>query len=262
MNQYPLWKYLLVLVVITIGIIYALPNLYGEDPAIQISSARAAGVEQSVETRVRNLLDREAISYRAIEHGETGLTVRLHDAEAQLKAKEFVSKELGQDFVVALNLAPATPDWLSAINAAPMYLGLDLRGGVHFLLDVDMQAAIEQAEERYVSDIRTLLRSERIRYVDISTSREQAVRIKLRDQQDLEQSRQLITGEYPDLVLDEGQQGGDEGGYVLTVSLSEQERKEIRQFALEQNVTTLRNRVNELGVAEPVIQRQGSQRHQ
>ena len=186
------------------------------------------------------------------------MRVRFGDTDAQLKAKQAIRDGLDTTYVVALNLAPATPAWLRAINAAPMYLGLDLRGGVHFLMEVDMKAAVDQAKERYVSDIRSLLRENRIRYLDIGTSRDADVVIKLRNAQDLEATNKLITKEYPDLLLSEPQTGSKE--YLLRANISAKELKQTREFALEQNITTLRNRVNELGVAEPVIQRQGQDR--
>lgn len=258
MNQYPLWKYLLVLAVMVVGCIYALPNLYGDDPAVQISTSRGTGVGSDVEKKVRDILRHASLPFKSIEHINKSLRVRFRDTEIQLKAKQAIRDGLNNTYVVALNLAPATPGWLRAINASPMYLGLDLRGGVHFLMEVDMKAAVDQAKERYVSDIRSLLRENRVRYLDIGTSRDADVVIKLRNAPDLDASRKLITKEYQDLEVAEPQGGAKD--HVLRVNISPKELKQTREFALEQNITTLRNRVNELGVAEPVIQRQGQDR--
>jgi preprotein translocase subunit SecD len=258
MNQYPLWKYLLVLAVMIVGCLYALPNLYGDDPAVQISTSRASGIGDDVETKVRDALQHGSLPVKSIERVEHSLRVRFKDTDTQLKAKQVIRDALDNTYVVALNLAPATPKWLVALNAAPMYLGLDLRGGVHFLMEVDMKAAVDQAKERYVSDIRSLLRDNRVRYLDVGTTRDTDVLVKLRTQQDAQQTHQLIAKEYRDLVLSDPQAEGKD--FVLKAAISQQELKQTREFALEQNITTLRNRVNELGVAEPVIQRQGQDR--
>lgn len=168
LNRYPLWKYLLLLAVLIGALFFALPNLYGEDPAIQISASRGAVVDQSLEDRVTRVLKEADIAPKRIEREGGRLLVRFADTETQLKARDDVRDALGGDYVVALNLAPATPTWLTRLGALPMYLGLDLRGGVHFLMAVDMQAAVQQAAERYVGDLRAFLRSEKIRYRTIA----------------------------------------------------------------------------------------------
>ncbi len=255
-NQYPLWKYLLVLVIVTVGFIYALPNLYGEDAAVQISSTRTTVIDAATRTRVEQLLKQASIEYKSISTDERGLLIRFNNAEPQLKAKDLLRDELGNGYVVALNLAPTTPDWLKALGAAPMYLGLDLRGGVHFLMEVDMDAAVKQSAERYASDLRTLLRDKKIRYVTIKRT-QPGVEIKFRSEAERDQASDVIQEEYRDLVLDD-RDGTDE--FFLTGSISEVEQRDTRRLALQQNIITLRNRVNELGVAEPIIQQQGDNR--
>jgi preprotein translocase subunit SecD len=256
-NQYPLWKNLLILAVFLISLIYALPNVYGEDPALQITNARAGKLEAGVQDRVENTLKTAGIDYKNIESDDQEILVRFHSTEEQLKAVDFIKAGLGTQFVVALNLAPSTPHWLQSLNALPMYLGLDLRGGVYFLLEVDMDAAVKQAIERYAGDLRTLLREQKIRYSQIRTE-SGGVRLMFHSAEDRDRVVALIRKEFPDLVRDE--LAADNGNFGLFVKPNEREMKEVRSFALQQNILTLRNRVNELGVAEPVIQQQGTSR--
>ncbi|MEO6696904.1 MAG: protein translocase subunit SecD [Gammaproteobacteria bacterium] len=255
-NQYPLWKYLLVLIAVVAGALYAVPNLYGEDPALQVSPTRTTRVDSATLARVQDILKQNTLSYKSIGLDTHGLLVRFADTETQLKAKDKVKEALGNDYVVALNLAPSTPPWLTAINALPMYLGLDLRGGVHFLMEVDMAAAVKQSEESYAGDLRTLLRDKKLRYV-IITRTNKGVEIKFRTREERDQARDAAHKEYNSLVLKDEDSGGD---YYLYASVSEAEQREVRKLALQQNITTLRNRVNELGVSEPVIQQQGQDR--
>jgi protein-export membrane protein, SecD/SecF family len=254
LNQYPLWKYLLILVVILVAIVYTLPNLYGEDPAIQISPSRGAVMDEAIRTKVLDSLETAGMVPRSVEKEQTRLLVRFANTEAQLKAADLLSNTLGERYVVALNLAPATPEWLRAIQAAPMYLGLDLRGGVHFLMEVDMQAAVSQAEERYVEDLRSLLRSHKLHYSALGREEKGGLKVKFRTLPERDNAQAVVHEEYPGLQLSGSE---DSEGYYLTAHLSDQEQAEIRKFALQQNITTVRNRVNELGVAEPVIQQQG-----
>ena len=256
-NQYPLWKNLLIVAVLVVSVIYALPNLFGEDPALQITNARAGKLEAGVPERVGNTLKTAGIDYKSIESDDQEMLVRFNSTEVQLKAVDFIKADLGTQFVVALNLAPSTPEWLQSLNALPMYLGLDLRGGVYFLLEVDMDAAVKQAIERYAGDLRTLLREEKIRYSQIRTENG-GVRVMLNSAEDRDRVVSLIRKDFPDLERDE--LAGENGDYGLFVKPSEREMKEVRSFALQQNILTLRNRVNELGVAEPVIQQQGTSR--
>ena len=255
MNQYPLWKYLLLVFMLVIGLIYALPNVYGEDPALQISGTRNATLDTAAKDKVIRALETANIPVMTAELKPDQLLIRFNDTETQLKAVDFVKSALGTGYIVALNLAPATPEWLNKMNALPMYLGLDLRGGVHFLMEVDMQAAVENAIERYSNDLRALLRDARIRYAMIRAE-EQGVRIMFRSEADREQSRTLLQKELPLLVVEDI----DAENPGLLAKLDEQEIRDIETFALQQNILTLRNRVNELGVAEPVIVQQGSQR--
>ena len=253
-NKTPLWKNLLIIAVLLVGMLYALPNIYGEDPALQITDARAGTVEASLKDTVVRVLDEAGITYKSIEASDRQLLVRFPDTEIQLKAVDFVKAGLGSRFVVALNLAPATPDWLQAVNALPMYLGLDLRGGVHFLMEVDMDAAVAQAIERYAGDFRTLLREAKIRYAMIRAGQDD-VQIVFGDAEARTAADNLIGEEFPD--LERGMQDTDQERPAILIKPGEREIQEIRKFALQQNILTLRNRVNELGVAEPVIQQQG-----
>ena len=258
MNRYPPWKYLLIIVVIAVGCLYALPNLYGKDPALQVSASRGAEISDLTRYSVEDALDEAGIKYGEISLAANNLVVRFQDEGTQLKARDIVKQALGRSHTVALNLAPATPDWLRAFNAEPMFLGLDLRGGVHFLMQVDMEAAVAKAEERYISDIRTQLRDNRIRYKTITRLREGGLLIRFRGADQRRQGITEIEDNFPDLELD--QPKAESGEFPLTARLSDNAVKETRRLALQQNITTLRKRVNELGVAEPVIQQQGLER--
>ncbi len=257
-NQYPLWKYLLIAVIVITGVIYALPNLYGEDPAVQISPARSEQMDETVQHRVGKVLEQNGIAPLRTEYTGQRMLLRFSDTEIQLKAYDLIRDALGNRYTVALNLAPATPAWLQSLNAKPMYLGLDLRGGVHFLMEVDMGVALNQALERYVGDFRSSLREAKLRYLTIAREGER-VEIKFRDSGQRDSALALLreSGNYDDLDFEEVDEGG---AYYLRASLKEAAQREIRRFALQQNITTLRNRVNELGVAEPVIQQQGQER--
>ena len=265
LNQYPAWKYLLLIVVLCTSALYALPNVYGEDPALQVSSSRNTSVDISTQEKVRELLQKADVAFKSILLANDQILVRFDNTDVQLKAKEVVKDGLGRGYVVALNLAPRTPDWLRSMNAGPMYLGLDLRGGVHFLMEVDVNAAVSQAEERYIGDFRGLLRENKVRYAKIGRYFNQgdgkegdtAVEIKFKSVEARDKAQLQLDNEYPDLVID---QEDREGSYFLLARLAEKEKRATRKLALKQNITTLRNRVNELGVAEPVIQQQGDDR--
>jgi preprotein translocase subunit SecD len=256
MNQYPLWKNLLILVVLLVSTIYALPNLYPEDPAVQISPARAE-LDANLAPRVNTLLRAKGLEVKATEQDPEKLLVRFNSPETQLEAADILKTELGHGYIVALNLAPATPTWLRVLNAAPMNLGLDLRGGVHFLLEVDMNAAIKQAQDRYEGEFRGELRQARIRYLGVSRDAE-GVSVKFRDAQSRDKALDLLKNQYRTELNFVEEQRGDT--LLLSAKLTESATREIKRSALEQNITTLRKRVNELGVAEPVIQRQGDNR--
>lgn len=257
MNRYPLWKSLLVVLVLLASTIYALPNLYGEDPAVQISAMRGAEVNAELKERVDRQIAAAGLSVKASVQTEAGLLVRFKQTSDQLKAKDMLTDALGQRYVVALNLAPATPDWLKALNALPMYLGLDLRGGVHFLMEVDMDSAMKQSTERYLSDIRQVLRDEKIRYQGIERSKDAVtggVELTFMDAAVRDAAGKAIQKQNPELQINAIDKAGSP---ALHAFMDERARKEMRDMSLHQNITTLNNRVNELGVAEPVIQRQG-----
>jgi len=256
MNQYPAWKYLLIFVLLVVGIFYALPNLYGEDPAVQISSSRGTALGDTIAGLVQTRLADAGMQSKAIEATEQRLLVRFTNTEDQLAAADLIKEALGPQYVVALNLAPSTPGWLQAINALPMYLGLDLRGGVHFLMEVDMESAIQKALERYGSDLRDVLRKEKVRYLSIRPGNDQLV-VKFRSPEDRDKGSDIIDSEYSELQLKPVDDGN---AFLLEISLGENEVREIRKLALQQNITTLRNRINELGVAEPIVQQQGDRR--
>lgn len=256
MNQYPWWKYAIIGVVTVIGLFYALPNLFGEDPAVQISGSRAtAQVDQALYERVMTKLNSDHIPYKALEldAGQGRLLVRFGDTETQLKAADILRETLGRDYVVALNLASSTPSFLRALGLNPMYLGLDLRGGVHFLMQVDATAALRQAEDGYVDEIRAQLRDEKVRYVTVERTAN-GIRVSFKEATERDKAREVLKKQLPNLQL------ADSGEFDLRLTLSEHEIRERRDTALQQNLTTLRNRVNELGVAEPIIQRQGEDR--
>ena len=262
LNQYPFWKYLLLIVVLLTSALYATPNLYSNDPALQVSSNRGTEIDISTQERIRKLLDNAGVAYKSITLENEQILVRFTDTDKQLQAKDIVKEVLGRGYIVALNLAPTTPEWLRAMNAAPMYLGLDLRGGVHFLMEVDVEAAVSQAEERYISEFRGLLRENKVRYAKISRrltseSAVSAVEVKFKTLEARDKAELVIDKEYPDLVFD---QEDRDGAFYLLATIAEKERREVRKLALKQNIITLRNRVNELGVAEPVIQQQGDDR--
>ncbi|MGZ8217548.1 protein translocase subunit SecD [Methylomagnum sp.] len=251
-NHFPLWKNLLIIVILTLAVIYSLPNFFGEDPSVQLSPTRGTKLDQSTVVQSEKALADGGLKPKSVELTEKRLLIRFSDTEAQLKAADLLEGSLGSKYTVALNLAPATPDWLRSIGAQPMYLGLDLRGGVHFMMQVDMDAAVKQAEERYAEDIRSLLREQKVRYLSVERDN-QTIQVKFQDGETLGQAENIIKREVRGLVLTEGDN-------VLIGKLSEPESREIRRLAVAQNITTLRNRVNELGVAEPVIQQQGDDR--
>ncbi|TQE98191.1 MAG: protein translocase subunit SecD [Spiribacter salinus] len=260
MNRYPLWKYVLLVAVIAAGCLYALPNLFGQDPALQVTTADGSPPDERTQNEILTLLADEGIDVGVAEVLDGQYLLRLPDTDAQVRAADELDVALGRDFTVALNLAPATPDWLRNLGGQPMYLGLDLRGGVHFLMEVDMDAVMEQTLSRYGDEFRRLLRESDIRYREVAdaaadTEADMVIRFAGPDTRDAGIS--LLRDEYPELVFATDE---DEEEARLTATLTDEERQEVRNFAVEQNMTTLRNRVNELGVAEPIIQRQGAER--
>ncbi|MDH3692786.1 MAG: protein translocase subunit SecD [Gammaproteobacteria bacterium] len=257
LNQYPLWKYVLILAIVVPGFFYAFPNLYGEDPGIHVVGVRATHVDTAVLQRIESTLSDAGISIKSAMMDEKGAKLRFADTEQQLKARDVVQQALGNQFTVALSLLPSTPEWMEKLGAVPMFLGLDLRGGVHFLMEVDLESAVRRAEERYVDDLRGLLREEGIRHQGVRRLSTGGMEIKLRSHEDRERARDVIERQVPELVVAEIEREGDP---YLRAGIGEQALEELGQFALEQNMTALRNRINELGVAEPVVQRQGNQR--
>ena len=257
MNRYSLWKYLLILLLVGAGGLFALPNIYGKDPALQVSSSRAE-ISELTEFQVSSALDEAGIAYKATAVREENLIIRFNDEESQLKARAVVEESLGRNFVVALNLAPATPGWLQRLGAEPMFLGLDLRGGVHFLMEVDMEAAIARAEDRYMSDLRGQLRADKVRYRTITRAGEAGLLIRFRDDNERDRGLELLEEDFAE--LEAAVVENEAGESQLRAVIREEVLLEVRRLALQQNITTLRKRVNELGVAEPVIQQQGLDR--
>lgn len=257
LNKYPLWKYLLILLVLALGLLYAFPNLYPDDPALQLSTQKAtAVVDEQALLRAKNALATANIELKEAELTSAGGTLRFNSGEDQLAAKPIVAAALGDDFVTALNLVPTTPEWLSSLGAGPAKLGLDLRGGVHFLLEVDTPAALKQRLEVSASEMKAVLRKDRVRYrsVDIEDG---ILSVRFLQSGDLASAEVLLKKEFPEYRYVTRQQADE---FYLDVSFTEAAKKEIEVYALQQNLTTLRNRVNELGVAEPLVQRQGSNR--
>ena len=253
-NHFPLWKNLLVLLVFIIGIIYSLPNLFGDDPSVQVSSAQAITLGQEQANRIESEIKASGVAVKAFEFNDGRILARFNNTDDQLKVADLLRESLGSNYTVALNLAPTTPAWLRAIGAQAMYLGLDLRGGVHFLLEVDMDAAVKQAEERYTEDLRLALRGEKIRYQSVSKDNG-FIKITLKSADDKPALLTLLDKDFRTLDITE-----PEAQDQVWLKVSEKEVREIKKFAVAQNMTTLRNRVNELGVAEPVIQQQGENR--
>jgi preprotein translocase subunit SecD len=257
MNRYPLWKYLMIGALLLVAFVYTLPNFFGEEPAVQVSPVRASEkVDPTLLGRAETALKAAGITYHHAELTGASVKLRFANTDVQIKAKDALASAFGDTHTVALNLVPASPDWLTAIRALPMYLGLDLRGGVHFLLEVDMKAALDKAAIRYQTDFRSELRSEKIRYGRISREGAVvAVHFSTRDARDAGLAK--LTEAFPDLAFTPADEADN---FLLSARLKLEAEKRVQDFALQQNLTTLRNRVNELGVAEPVIQQQGATR--
>ncbi len=257
MNRFPLWKYVLIGITLVVAFLYSLPNFFGEVPAVQLSPLRAVEkVDTALLGQVEAALKSAKLTYTGVELAGNSVKVRFANTDNQIKAKDVLQASLGDRNTVALNLVSASPSWLTAINALPMYLGLDLRGGVHFLLEVDMKAALEKAAIRYQNDFRTELRSDKIRYGRISREGNAVtVHFATRDQRDAGVDK--LSTVFSDLAFTPEDQAD---GFTLTARLKPEAETRVQEFALQQNITTLRNRVNELGVAEPVIQQQGAAR--
>ena len=244
----------MLVVVLIVGLLYALPNLYGEDPAVQISGARGVAASEQTLIQVRNELTKEKISWKSVAMEEGTVLARFESTDTQLRAREVLLSALGDKYVVALNLAPATPRWLSLLKAEPMKLGLDLRGGVHFLMEVDMQTALGKLQEQNIDSLRSDLREKGIPYSTVRKEDNYGLSIQFRDSAARDQANTYLTGRHRDLVF------SNQGDNVLRVVMSDARLSEAREYAVQQNITILRNRVNQLGVAEPLVQRQGADR--
>lgn len=262
MNRYPLWVYVTVAVAIVLGLLYTLPNFFGEAPAVQVSSAKATlRVDADTLGKAEAALRRAKIDYTGTQLDTNTIRIRFADTDTQLRARDVVDAELNParddpSYTVALNLVSRSPGWLTAIRALPMYLGLDLRGGVHFLFQVDMRGALTKRLDSYAGDIRSQLRDKRIRHTGI-TREGQTIFVRFRDTETRDKARRLILDNLPDLAVVET---GSATEPRLDVTIRPEAEKRIQEFAIKQNITTLHNRVNELGVAEPVIQQQGADR--
>jgi len=253
MLEFPRWKYFVILLVLAVSALYALPNVYQNDYAVQITASRGAALDDALRGRVEAGLKEAGVTAKSVAVEGGNLMVRLADADAQTRAADALRSDLGENYTVALNLASNVPDWLDRLGAKPMVLGLDLQGGVHFVLQVDQQAALEKRVDAYVEDVRVTLRDNRIRYTAVDRRADHSIAVSLGSGADPARAREALARAMPTLTL-EGEGAG------LVVRIPETELTQIAGSAIEQNITTLRNRVNELGVAEPIIQRQGDDR--
>lgn len=254
LNRYPLWKYLMLIAALLIGLLYALPNLYGEDPAVQITGVRGTAANEQTLDQVCNILKKEKIESKSIALESGVILARFNNPDVQLHARETLVAGLGEQYIVALNLAPATPHWLRALGGEPMKLGLDLRGGVHFLMEVDMETALGKLQEQNMDGLRSDLREKRIPYSTIRKIDNYGVEIRFRDDSWRSQAESYLTPRYRDLVFTAGNNN------LLTAVMTDERIREARNYAVSQNINIIRNRVNQLGVAEPLVQRQGADR--
>ena len=262
MNRYPVWKYAIIVIALLLGVIYTLPNFFGEAPAVQVSSSKVTfKVDTGTLAKVEDALKAGGVPASLIALEGTSIRARFETTDDQLKAKDLIQKALVPDaadpaYVVALNLISRSPNWLTALHSAPMYLGLDLRGGVHFMLQVDMKAALTQKMESLAGDIRVTLREKDVRHGGINRNG-QSIEIRLREAAQVEAAKAVLSGQFPDLVAVESTEGSE---FKLAISIKPEAARKVQEQALKQNITTLHNRINELGVAEPVIQQQGLDR--
>ena len=262
MNRYPVWKYAIIVIALLVGVLYTLPNFFGEAPAVQVSSAKSTvKVDNAVLQKVESALSAASVKATSLSLEGTSVRARFDTPDEQLKAKDVIQKALVADpsdpaYIVALNLVSRSPDWLTAIGAKPMYLGLDLRGGVHFMLQVDMAAALTKKAESYAGDLRSTMRDKNIRHGGVSRDGNN-VTIRVRDEATLTAARNLIADQFPDLTATSSPDGT---GFKLVASIKPEALRKVQEQALKQNIVTLHNRINELGVAEPVIQQQGLDR--
>ncbi len=256
MNPYPLWKYILILVVCAMGLLYAFPNLYGEDPGIQIRGSRGLSIERNLTGDIERVLEENALATRAIRYVDNSINIRFVDNDTQLRAREVLDTALGKDHTIALTLLPAAPSWATEMGLSPMNLGLDLRGGVHFLLEVDVQSAVDKARARGLLDVKTELRKSGVRYKSVKVNDVGQLEVVLRQAGQLDQARRTIANnlnEFNVLPVE-----GELDRFLVELIPGEVEN--IKTFAVEQNMIALRNRIDQLGVAEPIVQQQGDNR--
>ncbi len=257
MNKYPAWKYILIVLALVVSIIYTAPNLFGEVPAVQVSGARASvKVDETLRKSLDDALKAASVTVTAVDTGEGFVRYRFADPDTQIKARDVIQSKVGPGYIVALNLVANSPHWLQALGAKPMYLGLDLRGGVHFLLQVDMKAAANKAVERYLNDTRSLMREKKIYYSGLAREGERVV-VRFREPEQRAAAMKAMAASMPDLGIREQDVNGES---AIVASIKPEIVKRDQELALQQNIQTLRNRVNELGVAEPIVQQQGADR--
>jgi preprotein translocase subunit SecD len=257
MNKYPRWKYVLIVFLLILAVIYALPNLYGEDPAVQVSPHTGVNLTDSTESMIKTALSKDNLRIKTIQKNENDLLIRFYDTDTQLQAQDLLRSQLGDNYTVALNLAPTTPAWLRALGANPMKLGLDLRGGVHFLLAIDIDSLLQRRMNGDMRGIGDELRSARIRYTHLSMTRDNMIVLNFKTSDDLEHALKIIATHFPDLDI---AQKNTTDTHQLTLSMSPAALIKAQDYAVDQTTTILRNRINELGVAEPIVQRQGINR--
>ncbi len=257
LNQTVWWKYLIVVLVLAVGFFYAVPNIFGNSPGVQIRGARGASIDTVALQQVEKVLQEAEIEVNSIVHDAESIKIRFADSVDQLKARDALERDLDiNDYTIALTLLPGTPAWLSSTGANPMYLGLDLRGGVHFLLEVDMESAVARARDRYIGDIKRILQERKLRYRNLSAAENGEIVATMSNSADVRQAWDLINQKLPELRIRTDEQRPN----TMIVLIDEAEIKEIREFALTQNISALRNRIDQLGVAEPVVQQQGDNR--
>ena len=257
LNKFPLWKYLLVLAVIAIGLLYASPNLYGRDPAIQISGTKGADADLSVVDKVNSILKDQNVTVKSAKLEDGQVLIRFKNVEEQLKAQDLLRNALSEDYISAINMAPAQPHWLKALGGNPMKLGLDLSGGVHFTMEIDMVTAVDNALEQMNQDYKSDLREEKLRYRTVRrVAGTERIRVEMRNEEDKDAAERFLQSRYPlHNYIDDS--SNDNAFYA---NISDQKLKEIRDYAIKQNETIIRNRINQIGVAEPNVQRQGAER--
>ncbi|MGB2077921.1 MAG: SecDF P1 head subdomain-containing protein, partial [Pseudoalteromonas tetraodonis] len=257
LNKFPIWKYLLVLAVLAIGLLYASPNLYGRDPAIQVSGAKGTDVDLSVVDKVNAILKKDNVSAKSTKLEDGQILVRFKNVEDQLKAQDLLRNSLSSDYISAINMAPAQPAWLKSLGGNPMKLGLDLSGGVHFTMEIDMVTAVDNQLEQMEQDFRSDLREEKLRYRSVRrVAGSERMRVEMRNEEDKDAAERFLESRYPlNVYIDDSSNDN-----AFFVTMSELKLKEIRDYAIKQNETIIRNRINQIGVAEPNVQRQGAER--